>query len=50
MQPDKVKSINQLTTARVSIMVTEQKCIVIILSGYVDTYNSTFFQKRVVSP
>ena len=26
-----------------------EKCIVIILSGYVDTYNSTFFQKRVTT-
>ena len=26
-----------------------EKCVVIILSGYVDTYNSTFFQKRVTT-
>ena len=24
-------------------------CIVILLSGYVDTYNSTFFQKRITT-
>ncbi|MEL3906966.1 MAG: STAS domain-containing protein [Treponema sp.] len=24
-----------------------ERCIVILLSGYVDTYNSTFFQKRI---
>lgn len=24
-----------------------EKCIIILLSGYVDTYNSTFFQKRI---
>lgn len=26
-----------------------EKCAVIILSGYIDTYNSTFFQKRVTT-
>lgn len=26
-----------------------EKCIIIILSGYVDTYNSTFFQKRIMT-
>ena len=26
-----------------------EKCIVVILSGYIDTYNSTFFQKRVTT-
>lgn len=24
-----------------------ERCIVILLSGYIDTYNSTFFQKRI---
>lgn len=26
-----------------------EKCVVIILSGYIDTYNSTFFQKRITT-
>ena len=26
-----------------------ERCVVVILSGYVDTYNSTFFQKRVTT-
>lgn len=26
-----------------------EKCMVILLSGYVDTYNSTFFQKRITT-
>ena len=26
-----------------------EKCIIILLSGYIDTYNSTFFQKKVTT-
>nr|WP_314993657.1 STAS domain-containing protein [uncultured Treponema sp.] len=26
-----------------------ERCIVILLSGYIDTYNSTFFQKRITT-